>query len=141
MEADLPTNSGDGIEDLLRKMDEIIEETFKDLRRLGRELKLPLAGDGEDRERPQLPVEPNVGVWELGNAWQREFQLYPEELTREELDQRLFDQVYDLLSIMQDPVRDCPWNQEDRKKIEGLNAILTIKYRLMKTINNDSQRS
>jgi len=66
--------------------------------------------------------------------WQREYWLYP-DTSREDLNTHLFDQVWNMLQIMQETVEGNIWNKEDKDLIRGLNAILVIHFRVNKLVD------
>ena len=55
----------------------------------------------EDTNDPQSYLDPDVGVWDSGRMWEREYWLYP-DTSREDLNTRLFYQVWNMLQIMQE---------------------------------------
>ena len=57
-----------------------------------------------DTSSQQPTVVPNVDVWDTGKALEQEYRMYPAS-TRKEVSDRLSNQVWDLLRIMQERVR------------------------------------
>jgi len=71
--------------------------------RLKQELKNVLSSALEDTNTQEPLVDPKIDIWDTRKAWEQEFNLYP-EVSREEVYSRLYDQVVDMLQIMQERV-------------------------------------
>ena len=77
----------------------------------------------------QPPLDPRIDVWDTGRAWEREYKLHPNS-SRDEISNRLFNQVVDLRRIMHDRISQQTWNERDKKLIDGLNNISVMHVRL-----------
>ena len=77
----------------------------------------------------QYTVVPQVEVWDTGKAWEQEYRLYPDP-TMKEVRERLSNQVWDLLQIMQERVDQHTCNNKDIKLIDGLKALSVMHDRL-----------
>ena len=119
----------DRVEGLFKMMCDALEN-MEELERGLRDLTSPLQG-GTWAKQP--PPDSEVNVWDSGRSWEKEYKLFP-NTSLDDLDQCLFDQVYNLLSIMQNRVKHHTWNKEDRRMTEGLNSILVIHYRCKKLV-------
>ena len=84
-----------------------------------------------DTSSQQPAVVHNVDVWDTGKAVEQEYRLYPDS-NRKEISDRLSDQVWDLLRILQERVDQHTCNIKDIELIDGLKAILVLHYRLGK---------
>ena len=73
----------------------------------------------------QPPVVPDDKLWDMGLAWEREFDLYP-DASRDTIRIRLQDQVWDLLRKMKERVTQQTWKAEDHEIVEGLINIIII---------------
>ena len=82
-----------------------------------------------DTSSQQHTVVPNVDVCDTGKALEEEYRLYPDP-TMEEVRDRLSNQVWDLLQIMQERVDQNTCNNIDMKLIDGLKAISVMHARL-----------
>ena len=82
-----------------------------------------------DTSSQQHTVVPNVDVCDTGKALEEEYRLYTDP-TMEEVRDRLSNQVWDLLQIMQERVDQNTCNNIDMKLIEGLKAITVMHTRL-----------
>ena len=118
-------DEGDVKEDLL----EILQNVLNNLEELHKEVKdlrYPTPG-GAGSQQP--PVDPHIDVWDTGRAWEREYKLHPDS-SRDEISTRLFNQVVDMLQIMQERVNQPTWNKRDKDLIDGLTNILVMLLRL-----------
>ena len=79
----------------------------------------------------QTPVVPRIEVWDTGRAWEREYKLCPDS-SREEISDRLLNQMADLLRIMHERINQQTWNERDRELIDGQNNISVMHVRLGK---------
>ena len=77
----------------------------------------------------QHTVVPQVEVWDTGKAWELEYRLYPDP-TMKEVRDRLSNQVWDLLQIMQERVDQNTCNNIDIRLIDGLKTITVMHARL-----------
>ena len=121
-------------EDLPKTMQDVLEELVE----LNREVTQGLQGlDQElgsimslrDTSSQQPTVVPNVDVWDTGKAIEQEYRLHPDP-TMMEVRDRLSNQVWDLLQILQEQVDQHTCNNKDMKLIEGLRTILVLHSRL-----------
>ena len=87
---------------------------------------LSLSGDTSSSQHTDVP---NVDVWDTGKAIEQEFKLFPNP-TRKGLKDRLDNQVWDLLQLMQERVVQGIYNDTDIKLIEGLQVISVLHARL-----------
>ena len=97
--------------------------------RLKQELKNVLSSALEDTNTQEPLVDPKIDIWDTRKAWEQEFNLYP-KVSREEVYSRLYDQVVDMLRIMQERVSQQTWNERDKELIDGLNNISVMHVRL-----------
>ena len=67
-----------------------------------------------DTRSQQHTVVSNVDVWDTGKALEQEYRLYPDS-TRKEVSDRLSNQVWDLLRILQEPVDQQTCNSKEIK--------------------------
>jgi len=72
---------------------------------------------------------PNVDVWDTGKAIEQEYRLHPDS-TMMEVRDRLSNQVFDLLQILQERVDQRTCKDKDIRLIEGLKTILVLHSRL-----------
>ena len=121
-------------EDLPKIMQDVLEELVE----LNREVTQGLQGlDQElgsimslrDTSSQQPTVVPNVNVWDTGKAIEQEYRLPPDP-TMMEVRDRLSNQVWDLLQILQERVDQHTCNNKDMKLIDGLKTILVLHSRL-----------
>ena len=121
-------------EDLPKMMQDVLEELVE----LNREVAQGLQGlDQElgsimslrDTSSQQPTDVPNINVWDTGKAIEQEYRLHPDP-TMMEVRDRLSNQVWDLLQILQGQVDQHTCNNKDMKLIEGLRTILVLHSRL-----------
>ena len=72
---------------------------------------------------------PQVDVWDTGKTWEQEYRLHSDP-SIDEISSRLFNQVWDLLQILQERVDQQTCNNKDIKLIDGLKAISIMHARL-----------
>ena len=113
--------------DVLEKMEKLDTEV-KELRK---EIMDLLSSTLEITRSRQPAVVPQVEVWDTGKAWEQEYRLYPDP-TMKEVSDRLSNQVWDLLQIMQERVDQQTCNSKDKKLIDGLKAVSVMHIRLGK---------
>ena len=65
---------------------------------------------------------PQVDVWDTGKTREQEYTLHPDP-SIDEISSRLFNQVWDLLQILQEQVDQQTCNNKDIKLIDRLKAI------------------
>ena len=115
------------MQDILEKMEKLDTEV-KELRK---EIMDLLSSIPEDTRSFQHTVVPQVEVWDTGKAWEQEYRLYPDP-TMKEVRERLSNQVWDLLQIMQERVDQQTCNSKDIKLIDRLKPISVMHDRLGK---------
>ena len=111
--------------DILEKM-ESLDTEVKELRK---EIMNLLSSTLEANRSQQQAVVPQVEVWDTGKAWEQEYSQYPDSDIKE-VRNRLSNQVWDLLQIMQEQVDQHTCNSKDIKLIDGLNAISVMHDRI-----------
>ena len=132
----------DGVGDTIRDIEELIQDTedeyeedvpqvlreaIQNLEGLNQELRSILSlGDTSSAEHT---VVPEVDVWDTGKATEQEYRLYPDP-TMEEIRDRLANQVWDLLQILQERVNQHTYDSKDIELISGLQTILVLNSRL-----------
>ena len=99
------------------------------LEELNKEMRSILSPTPGDTSSQQPPVVPNVDVWDTGKALEQEYRMYP-AFTRKEVSDRLSNQVWDLLWILQERVDQQTCNGKDIQLIDGLKAISVMHFRL-----------
>ena len=118
-------NEDDDMEDLSK----ILWEVLDNLEELHKEVKDLLSPTPGGASIQQPLVDPHTDVWDTGRAWEREYNLHPES-TRDDISARLYNQVADMLQIMQEHVNQQTWNKGDKDLIDGLANILVMHFRL-----------
>ena len=115
------------VNDILEKLERCNVETEEILKKMRDIISfLP-----EGTSSRQHTVVPNVDVWDTGKAIEQEYRLYPDP-TMKEIRDRLSNQVWDLLQILQERVDHHTYNSKDIELISGLktisvlNAILSV---------------
>jgi len=132
----------DRVEDIIRDLEElvqdsedeheedvpqILQEAIQNLEGLNQELRSILSlGDTSSAEPT---VVPDVDVWDTGKATEQEYRLHPDP-TMEEIRDRLANQVWDLLQILQERVDQHTYDSKDIEFISGLQNILVLNSRL-----------
>jgi len=132
----------DGVGDTIRDIEKLIQDiedeyeediphilrgAIQNLEGLNQELRSILSlGDTSSQEHT---VVPDVDVWDTGKATEQEYKLYPDP-TMEEVRDRLANQVWDLLQILQERVNQHTYNSKDIELISGLKTILVLNSRL-----------
>ena len=111
--------------DILEKM-ESLDTEVKELRK---EIMNLLSSTLEANRSQQQAVVPQVEVWDTGKAWEQEYSQYPDSDIKE-VRNRLSNQVWDLLQIMQERVDQRTCNSKDIKLIDKLNAISVMHDRI-----------
>ena len=117
----------EGMEDV----SQILREVVSDLEELNTELRSILSPALGDTRSHQSADVPQVDVWDTGKTWEQEYRLYPDP-SIDEISSRLFNQVWDLLQILQERVDQRTCNNKDIKLIDGLKAISVMHARLGK---------
>ena len=117
----------DASEDDEEDAPQILREAIQSLAGLNQELMSILSL--RDARSQQHTVAPNVDIWDTGKAVEQEFRLHPNP-TRKGLKDRLDNQVWDLLRIIQERVDQGTCNNTDMRLVDGLNAITVMHARL-----------
>ena len=87
---------------------------------------LSLSGDTSSSQHTDVP---NVDVWDTGKAIEQESELFPNP-TRKWLKDRLDNQVWDLLQLIQERVDQGTYNDTDIRLVDGLHVISVLHARL-----------
>ena len=74
-------------------------------------------------------VVPDIDVYDTGKATEEEYRMFPDQ-TRKELMDRLNNQVWNMLHLLQERVNQGIYNETDVKLIEGLQVVLVLQARL-----------
>ena len=92
---------GDLIKEMQASLGNIdgLEEYIRDL--------MPSLQGGASTQQP--PMDWGINVWDSGKAWEREYHLCP-EASRDELNTRLYNQVWDILQMMNEHMDRQTWN-------------------------------
>ena len=122
-EEDLPKT----MQDVLEELEELDREVIQGLQGLDQELGSIMSL--RDTSSQQPTVVPNVNVWDTGKAIEQEYRLHPDP-TMMEVRDRLSNQVWDLLQILQERVDQHTCNNKDMKLIDGLKTISVLHSRL-----------
>ena len=140
-----PTSEDEGVdrvEDVIRELEELVQdsedeheenvpqilrEAIQNREGLNQELRSILSLGGTSSAEPT--VVPEVDVWDTGRATEQEYRLYPDS-TMGEIRDRLANQVWDLLQVLQERVDQHTCNDKDIRLIEGLKTILVLQSRL-----------
>ena len=77
----------------------------------------------------QATVVPDIDVYDTGKATEEEYREFPNQ-TRKELMDRLNNQVWNLLHMLQERVNQGTHDETDVKLIEGLQVVLVLQARL-----------
>ena len=137
----------DGVEDAIRELEELVQDSdddmeekmdnlFKELENknaeadeLLKEMRGYISSLQEGTSSKQPTVVPDVDIWDTGKATEQEYRLYPDP-TMEEIRDRLANQVWDLLQILQERVDQHTCDSKDIELISGLQNILILNSRL-----------
>ena len=110
------------IQEKVEKLDTEVKELLKEIMDL-------LSSFPENMSSLQSADVPQVDVWDTGKTWEQEYRLHPDP-SIDEISSRLFNQVWDLLQILQERVDQRTCNNKDIKLIDGLKAISVMHARL-----------
>ena len=108
---------------------QILRDVIADLEKLNKEMRSILSPTPGDTSSLKSTVVPNVDVWDTKKALEQEYRLHPDP-SIDEISSRLFNQVWDLLQILQERVDQQTCNNIDIKLIDGLKAISVMHARL-----------
>ena len=119
---------GDIVEEAEEDPKQVLQDAVQSLSKQNDGLRsvLSLSRDPSSFQRTEVP---NEDVWDTGKAIEQEFKLFPNP-TRKGLKDRLDNQVWDLLRLMQERVIQGTYNETDIKLIEGLKVISVLHARL-----------
>ena len=115
----------------MEDVSQILRDIVSSLEELNKEMRSILSPAIGNTSSHQSPVVPRTEVWDTGRAWEHEYKLYPDS-SREDISDRLSNQVADLLQIMHERISQQTWNERDRELIDGLNNISVMHIRLGK---------
>ena len=113
-------------------VDDILEQLIKhdaEAKELIKEIMDIISSIPENTSSLQPAVVPQVEVWDTGKAREQEYSQYPVSDIKE-VRNRLSNQVWDLLQIMQERVDQRTCNSKDIKLIDKLNAISVMHDRI-----------
>ena len=105
----------------------ILREVIQNLEGLNQELRSILSL--RDTSSQKHTVVPDVDVWDTGKAIEQEYRLYPNP-TMKEVRDRLSNQVWDLLQILQERGNQHTYDNKDIELISGLKTISVLNSRL-----------
>ena len=105
------------------------EGVIQGLEELTQEIKNKTSPPCEDAGSEQHAVVPNVDIWNTEKAIEQEYRLHP-NLTIKGLRDRLDEQVWALLRIIQERVDQNTCNNIDMRLVDGQNAISVMHTRL-----------
>ena len=108
---------------------QILRDVIADLEKLNKEMRSILSPTPGDTSSLKSTVVPNVDVWDTKKALEQEYRLHPDP-SIDEISSRLFNQVWDLLQILQEWVDQRTCNNIDIKLIDGLQATSVMHARL-----------
>ena len=117
----------DASEDDEEDAPQILREAIQSLAGLNQELMSILSL--RDARSQQHTVAPNVDIWDTGKALEQEYRLQPDPTLKEVRD-RLSNQVWDLLQILQERVNQHTYDNKDIELISGLKTISVLNARL-----------
>ena len=130
---DVPTSDDEDV------IDDVPEDTEEDTKQVLQDAvqSLSMLNDGlrsvlslsRDTSSPQHTDVPRVDIWDTGKAIEREFRLFPNP-TRKGLKDRLENQVWDLLQLIQERVDQGTYNDTDMRLVDGLHVISVLHARL-----------
>ena len=132
----------DGVGDVIQELEELVQdsedeheedvpqilrEAIQNREGLNQELRSILSL--RDTSSAEPTVVPEVDVWDTGKATEQEYRLYPDS-TMGEIRDRLANQVWDLLHVLQERVDQHTYDSKDIEFISGLQNILVLNSRL-----------
>ena len=135
----------DRVEDIIRDLEELVQDSEdsedeheEDVPQILQEAIQNLEGSNQelrsilslgDTSSAEPTVVPEVDIWDTGKATEQEYRLHPDP-TMEEIRDRLANQVWDLLQILQERVDQHTYDSKDIEFISGLQNILILNSRL-----------
>ena len=115
-------------EDAEEDTTQVLRDAVQSLSRLNDGLRSVLSLS-RDTSSPQHTDVPKVDIWDTGKAIEQEFRLFPNP-TRKGLKDRLENQVWNLLQIIQERVDQGTYNDTDIRLVDGLHVISVLHARL-----------
>ena len=115
---------GDSVEGAEEDPKQVLQEAVQSLSKLNDGLRSVFS-----LSRDQRAEVPDVDVYDTGKAIEQEFRLFPNP-TRKGLKDRLDNQVWDLLRLLQERVTQGSYDETDMKLIKGLQVISVLHARL-----------
>ena len=118
----------DAPEDAEEDATQVLRDAVQSLSRLNDGLRsvLSLSRDTSSQQHTDVP---KVDIWDTGKTIEQEFRLFPNP-TRKGLKDRIDNQVWNLLRIMQERVDHGTYNNTDIRLVEGLHVISVLHARL-----------
>ena len=132
------SEDGDVVEEVVEEHDdEDLPQTMKDMYDFLGELSEKIQSFNSTMKRSTNPGQPpvvpddvpKVDVWDTGKAIEQELRLFPNP-TRKGLKDRLDNQVWDLLQLIQERVDQGTYNDRDIRLVDGLHVISVLHARL-----------
>ena len=108
---------------------ETAERLDAEIQEIRRELRNLRTSTPEITHSQQQAVVPQVNAWDIDKAWESEYSQHPDPNITEIRD-RLSNQVWDLLQIIQERVDQQTYNSKDIEIADGLNAISVMIHRI-----------
>ena len=103
---------------------QVLQEAVRRMSTLNDELRSMLS-----LNRDQTAAVPDIDVYDTGKATEEEYRLFPNP-TRKDLRDRLNNQVWNMLHLLQERVAQGTCDETDVKLIKGLQVILVLHARL-----------
>ena len=103
---------------------QVLQEAVQSMSSLNEELRNILS-----LNRDQVVAVPDVDIYDTGKAAEEEYRLFPNP-TRKDMRDRLNNQVWNMLHLLQERVNQGTYHETDIKLIEGLQVILVLQTRL-----------
>ena len=135
--ADEP-DAGDVVEEVVEEPgDEDMSPAMKDMYEFLGELSEKIQSFNNTMERSANPGQPpvvpgsvpDIDAYDTGKAIEHKFRRFPNP-TRKGMKDRLYNQVWDLLRLLQERVNKGTYDRTDVKLIEGLQVIHVVQARL-----------
>ena len=103
---------------------QVLQEAVQNMSSLNDELRSMLS-----LSRDRHAAVPDIDAYDTGKAIEHEFRRFPNP-TRKGMKDRLYNQVWDLLRLLQERVNQGTYDRTDVKLIEGLQVIHVVQARL-----------
>ena len=113
----------------LRDIVETAERLDAEFQEIRREFRNLCTSTPEITQSQQQAVVPKVDVLDVDKAWESEYSQHPDPNITE-ISDRLSNQVWDLLQIIQERVDQQTYNSKDIEIADGLNAISVMIHRI-----------